>query len=372
MNASKNICLLITTLNPGGAERVVSSLSNELIKDYNVHLILFYKNNYFYEMDKRIKIYPVLNERRISKNILESVLLNIWFLIKSLRYVRENNIDLMISFTTNVNVLSLFVSFFTSIPCIISERNNPNVYIPNNFWRFLRNKTYNFARILVVQTELAKSSFSSIVNENRIIVIPNFVDSTSLSRRVDYLFRENIILTVGRLDQNKNQLLIIQAFKNLNLVDWKLFIIGDGVLRESLERLVKSYKLETNIFFLGNVKNIWEFYNVAKVFVFSSRSEGFPNALLEAFSFGLPCISTNCDFGPGEIISNSHNGLLIGVDDIVSLEKNLLMLCSNDDLCRYLSRNALESAFRYRKDGVLSKWIFIIEQILNAHKVLRD
>jgi len=364
LNTRKNICFLITSLNSGGAERVVASLSNEFIDDYDVHLILFYRNNNFYELDKRIRMYTIFNEPRISKNIFSSVLLNSSLLLKSLRYIKKWKIELMISFTTNVNILSLIISYFLLVPCIISERNNPNIYIPNKIWRFLRNKTYKLAKNLVVQTDFSKKIFSSIVNENKIVVIPNAVDLSLLSRRVNYINRENILLTVGRLDENKNQKLIIQAFKNLNLVNWKLFIIGDGVLRNSLQRLVKLYSLESKIFFLGNVKNISDFYNVAKIFVFSSRSEGFPNALLEAFSFGIPCISTNCNSGPAEIISDSNSGILIDVDDIGALEQELLKLCSNEDLCKRLSINALKSANRFSMGSILQQWSFIINQSL--------
>src|SRR5690606_22940547 len=113
---------------------------------------------------------------------------------------------------------------------------------------------------------------------------------------------------------------------NIKNEDWALHIIGDGVNRNAYESLIKSLNIEHKVKLLGNKTNVDTYYNESSVFVFTSRFEGFPNALTEAMYFGLPSISTDCPSGPSELITDGYNGFLISVEDQQALEVQLKKL----------------------------------------------
>ena len=232
--------------------------------------------------------------------------------------------------------------------------------MPNIFWRILRNFCYPFTNGLIVQTDVIKGFYQKIIQESKIKIIPNPIDEIILSVRKDYNERENVILTVGRLDANKNQRLLIEAFANLNVVNWKLVIVGDGILREEYIKLTSSLGISDKVDFVGNISNVSDYYNKAKIFVFTSQSEGFPNALLEAMSFGLPCISTDCPSGPSEIIKNNENGYLIEVNNRVQLEGQMTNLMNNQRLCLEFSAKALLSIDKYKLQEIYKHWEILI------------
>ena len=111
-------------------------------------------------------------------------------------------------------------------------------------------------------------------------------------------------ITIGRLDKGKNHQLLIKAMQNINA---KLYIIGDGILKNELKNQIKKLNLENKIFLLGRQKNPYKILSKADCFVFSTNYEGFPNVLLEALACELPIISTDCPSGPREILAPDTN-----------------------------------------------------------------
>lgn len=352
----KRIGFLIPSLSPGGAERVIVSLANKFSCRYDVFLIVFYKSETVYSLNENVVLIFLEQEYTPSISFFSAIKNNTRYLKKIIKIVKNYHINLLVGFTTNVNILTVIASIWLRIPNIISERNNPEVYIPNALWKFLRNLLYPFTNLLIVQTEFIKEFYKRIISENKIEIVSNPLNESSLSLRKEYCNRENVILTVGRLDANKNQKLLIEAFANLKLKNWRLVLAGDGILREEYQKITDSLRIANQVDFVGNVSSVWEYYNEAKIFVFTSQSEGFPNALLEAMSFGLPCISTDCPSGPSEIIKNNENGFLIEMNNIEQLENRLISLINSPKLRSQFSVNALSSVERYRMDVIYLQW----------------
>lgn len=356
----KKIAFLIPCLSPGGAERVIVTLANKFTSNFEVFLIVFYKSETLYSIDERINLMYLQEKYSPSSSLSGAIRNNIIYFKKIVKIVKSNQIDVLVGFTTSINIITIISSIFLKIPTLISERNNPEVYVPNTFWRILRDFFYPFTDGLIVQTEFINGFYQRIVQENKIKIIPNPVDEILLSSRSEYRERENIILTVGRLDANKNQKLLIEAFANLNVGNWKLIIVGDGDLREEYEGLTASIGIADKVDFVGNVNKISDFYNKAKIFVFTSQSEGFPNALLEAMSFGLPCISTDCPSGPSEIIKNNESGYLIEVNNREQLEDRLISLINNPKICLEFSAKAIKSTEKFMIKKIYEQWKTLI------------
>lgn len=356
----KKIAFLIPSLSPGGAERVVVSLANKFANKFEVFLVVLNKTETVYIVEKDVNLIYLQEKYSPSNSLIEAIKSNVIYVKKIIKIAKNNQIDLLIGFTTSVNILTIISSRLLKKPNLISERNNPEVYVPNTFWRILRNFWYPSANGLIVQTELIKGFYQKTIQESKIKIIPNPIDEIMLSARKDYSERENVILTVGRLDANKNQRLLIEAFANLKVDNWKLVIAGDGVLREEYKKLTATLGIADKVEFVGNVNNVSDYYNKAKIFVFTSNSEGFPNALLEAMSFGLPCISTDCPSGPSEIIKNSENGYLIEVNNRMQLEGQLTKLMNNPRLCKEFSDKALLSTDKFKIQEIYKHWEILI------------
>jgi len=361
----KTIGFVVPSLKNGGAERVVATLGNFFSKNYGVVIVTLSDSEVFYELNSSIELVSVRNAKP-SKSSIHALLGNYAVVKKIHKTIEDKGIDILISFTTSANVLAINAAKKSKIPCIISERNNAKVVPPNLVWRTLRNKFYKSADFLVVQTSGNKDFYSSIIESSKIKVIQNPVSEkfATLKRSSKADSDITTILTVGRLNSNKAHHIMLMALSKLQSLPWQLIVVGGGPLQNQLQTLSKDLKLDKRVNFTGSIKNVDDYYKHADLFVFTSRSEGFPNALMEAHSIGIPCISTNCDFGPADIITDNSDGFLIPVDDVEALIEKLQMLITNKDLRKKISEKALAQSSRFEMKRIAEIWNNLIQEAL--------
>jgi GalNAc-alpha-(1->4)-GalNAc-alpha-(1->3)-diNAcBac-PP-undecaprenol alpha-1,4-N-acetyl-D-galactosaminyltransferase len=360
----KKIAFVIGALKTGGAERVISTLSNELIEKFEVTIIVFVKSNPFYSLDDRIKIISCFDKIDQPTSIFSSLKLNYNILKKVKKITKEESIDLLIGFITSANVIAVLAAKSNGIPSLISERNDPLKKEIPRFWRLLRRLVYPKANNLIVQTEKVKDIYKAMLKSQEMTVLPNPIAPTLSQLRDSDQNREKIILSVGRFNNDKRQAKIIEAYNSLNLNEWKLLLIGDGPNKEKLNTLIEKYNLDDRVNILSQVKDVETYYNKSSIFVFASKAEGFPNVLLEAMHFGLPSISTDCNFGPSEIINNGDNGFLVGVNDQDELTERLSQLLKDKKLQQQFSERAIESTKKYMSKEVTNQWEILINRYL--------
>jgi len=141
----------------------------------------------------------------------------------------------------------------------------------------------------------------------------------------------------GRLIHSKHHDDLIQIFAQINALKWKLVIVGDDALkqrnREKLEQLIVDLRMEGRIFLAGKRLDVEYFYNKAKIFAFTSSSEGFPNVIGEAMSAGLPVIAYDCVAGPSDLIEDNKTGFLVELHNQKAFKSALTKLMRNEDLC---------------------------------------
>jgi len=367
MTTRKTIGFTIHSLNAGGSERVVTALANELIKHYNVKIITLEQCNSFYELNSNIDLLSCNFNIAKKRNKIGAIKDHLTIVKKISTIVKKESIDLIIGFTTSINVFTILAAKLNNIPVIISERNNPIADSPNTYWRALRNISYKYANYLVVQTSPNKEFFTKIVASKKIVIIKNPVATAVTSKRI--LAQKNtenkIILTVGRLDANKSQDLLLKAFSNIsNQNDWQVQLVGDGHKMKEYKTIAKDLKIDDRTFFEGNVSNIHDYYNNASIFVFTSKSEGYPNALAEALYFGVPSISTNCPHGPADLIEHNTNGILIEVDNQQMLETQLQKLMTDEQTRFKLSENSKTASKKLEIGLITSSWVKYLDELL--------
>ena len=360
----RRIAFIIPSLNAGGAERVVSTLSNALISNFDITIIVLYRCEAFYKLNNNIKVVFCENIYNNKRSFIKGIISHVKF-IKSIKSIlRLNKIEILIGFMTTTNLYAIAVSKITKTPCIISERVHPDYSPISNFVFKFRKYLYPYTNVLVVQTKEIAEYFTETVKPEKIKIINNPINPVLISKKNDNAPKENIILNVGRLDNQKNQEMLIKAFANINNENWKLVIVGDGVEKDNYLDLIKTLNLQNKVELTGNVNDVSMYYNKSKIFAFTSRFEGFPNALTEAMAFGLPCIATNCPSGPAELIEHGNNGFLIPVDDQQSLEDKLVSLMTNDKLRLKFSEECIKNMDKFKIDNVTREWQKTINNLI--------
>ncbi|MFO7792180.1 MAG: glycosyltransferase [Candidatus Saliniplasma sp.] len=226
----------------------------------------------------------------------------------------ENNIDILISFLTRMNVQSILSKslFRNKVKILVSVRNNPIKRNKTSHQKLIK-MLYPKADKVVAQTRGIENILNEKFSTNNTTVIPNMADLTDFKRlaKKDVSKEHEVIfdndftfITIGSLTEQKAQWYLVRCFKRLTRIeqDSTLIILGKGPLERKLKDLVKEMKIEDKILFLGEVKNVFPYLRRADCFVLTSLYEGFPNVLIEAISQDLPTISTDCISGPREIL----------------------------------------------------------------------
>lgn len=360
----KKVAFLIYSLESGGAERVLTTLANNFTNIYEVHIITIINSEIFYKINKSIKMHHCRENEVKKSNFLSSIKSNYILFRKVKNILKYEQIDLLIGFMTTSNVIASFAANTVNIPCIISERTNPYFDKPNFIWRNLVSLSFPKADYIVVQSKMVKSYYEKFIPFNKIVILQNPISSELSCLKNMSSERENVILNVGRLVSSKNQDLLIKAFSNLNNQKWKLIFIGDGPLLSNYKALVNELNQKGKIIFVGKTNDVAKYYNTSKIFAFTSKYEGFPNALIEAMFFELACISTDCPSGPAELINHTENGYLIPVGNQNQLEIYLKKLMNDEALRDVIGKNAYESVSNFEEKLVADKWNELVKKLL--------
>ena len=351
------ILFIISHLTSGGAEKILVELANYFSKGNEVYIITFSKNDSFYDIDKNVK-HIKLNVVKQSYSLKNKIFNNINRILTLRKIIKNIKPDVIISFLTQTNIVSILSITGLKIPIIISEMSIFNSENNNKFWKILRRITYPFSDFLVVLTKDDSKNYSFVKN---IEVIPNFLHINETPNLEE---KENIILAVGRLHPVKQFDLLIKLFSKLD-TNYKLYIIGEGGERKKLENLIKKLKLENKVFLKGQQKDIYKYYKRAKILVLTSKYESFSNVLLEAMYFGCAIVSFNCDYGPRAIIENNKNGFL--VDNEEEFIKKLNLLIRNDNLRKKIAKNAVLRAKDFEFSKIIKKWEELIDNVIKKN-----
>ncbi len=331
-NKINSICFIGQGLEGGGIERTLSSLANYYFElGVKVSIILLFKTDSFYYINPDIKVhYPNISRDNCNKYT---------YAIKLLPYLRNTIIhikpDVVLSFNEWYNPYVLLVTQGLKIPVFVSDRMSPNIKL-DYFNKILKIIIYKKAAGVISQTKYAAEILKRNVNPKQIIVIPNPLNVINDNNKIKY----KSIVSLGRLSKEKGHKYLIEAFSLITASEWELHIIGDGPERVFLEEMSRKLCPDKIVVFHGHLKEFSQIMCKAQIFVLPSLSEGYPNALIEAMSVPLACISTNCVSGPSDIIQNGYNGILVNVGDCYDLADKINMLINDKDLRTKISVNA--------------------------------
>jgi glycosyltransferase involved in cell wall biosynthesis len=355
------LTLVISSLNSGGAERVLSILANAwAARGDQVTVVTTHDAGRAPDYEIRPDV------QLVSVDPHRNGLMRQLMTLSQLRSVfRKSEPDVIISFLNYTNVLVLIASRWLRIPVIVSERLDPSVIKLSLPWSLLRRLTYHWTDLLVAQTATAARRYEPLARE-RVRVIPNPIDSLPhvSAEAPTVSLQRPTFLAVGRLHHQKGFDILISAMARVreSIPEWQLVILGSGDLRNELEAQIATAGLLHHVLLPGRVANPWPWYLAADVFVLSSRSEGFPNVLCEAMVAGMPVIATDCPSGPSDIITDGFDGLLVPTNAPSHLSAAMIRMATDPELRQRLCERARRIRQRYALTSVLVSWDQAIEE----------
>lgn len=393
----KNIAIIVPTLKNGGAERIASNLSLSIPKDYKIHIIVNETSDGDYPYRGTL--------HNLKSKSYNNILLKAFSIINRTIQVKKikkaNNIKISISFLTASNFVNVFSKSgdktILTIHSIMSKVKNVSLYqIIKNL---LIRRLYVRADEIVAVSEGAKLSLvrNYKLDDGLVSVINNIFDISriqelskeSLSNVDSQLFEAPVIVNVGRLSKVKGQWSLIRAFKKIKEQnrDARLIFLGTGELENELKNLVKELELESSVKFIGFTNNPYKYLSKSTIFVSSSTRESFGNAIIEAMACETPVISTDCVYGPREILYPNSDielrtdsieyapyGILSPVSDNyvdyydpelttneTLLAESIIQLLSNETKKEHYKNKGLIRARDFASDMIIEKWIELFE-----------
>lgn len=369
----KRIVILALTLSYGGIEKYISSLCKMFMDDYDVKIICNYKELEkpafdYYNADieyiinhglRTQSIKELLKRKKVVKIILElvnrvKITLQESILVK--QKIKNLKCDVIITTRLKHNQLVNKYLKNSNILKIATEHNSYD--INKNYDKQICRSVSNYDYLVLV-SKTQKSHYDKMFG--RCIYIPNVIDN--IPHEISNLNSLNLI-SVGRLSPEKGFSDLVKVMNNVVKINdkVKLYIAGDGEQKNDINILINEFNLNNNIIMLGyrTQKELEQYYLNSSLYVMPSYSEAFGIVLLEAMSYGLPCIAFDSAKGACEILGN-EKGILIKDRDIQVMANSILKLLNDNERLIHFQDMGRSCVKNYEINKVRKKWINLLE-----------
>lgn len=350
------LAFIIHSLGRGGAERTVVSLAEQFSSSKEVSI---YTNTDVHR-DKFVTDRKIL--RKTYGRMGSSRLTNFYRTIIDFRRIIVNHNALIVFMPTTamkLMIAKLSLGLFGSnckTKIIISERSDPNVSLDSKFSKILRFILYKLSDVVVCQTEGAKLALDPTGSLNVKVIGNGASIPDTHNQKVNSLRKNPVkIAFIGRLTDLKNPLLLPEICEELAKVgiEEPVTIAGGGELASSLTEKFKSQKV-INYVYLGELEKVDDLFEDLGVLVFISKSEGFPNIILEALSWGWEVVSFDVKFGPADIAEYDKRVHLVKYMDIKALVSQISIVRPKMSLVSYTRKFHLHQS--HRKTHIFKLW----------------
>ena len=356
--STTDIVMVIGELTGGGTARVVSNLAREWSdRGKKVEIITFDDGKQdAYPLPPTVKRTP-LGGLESSRHLFSAVSANLSRVSKLRKALKRSGSRKVIGFIGPTNILVILASMGLGMQVVISERNDPARQSFGRMWDKLRVLLYRRADLVTANSAGALKTLSLFVESDKLLLVPNPV-SRPLDAAEPLEKRGKVILSVGRLHQQKAYDILLQSFAEFrkDFPGWTLSILGDGGLKQALKQQADELHIAEAVIFHGQVSDPFSYYGNADIFAMPSRHEGMPNALMEAMSQKLPVIVSDASEGPLELIKQGDAGLVVPVENVSALTAAMVSLAKDDDLRNDLAEKAQKAMADYAAGPVRAAW----------------
>ena len=348
-NSRIPVAIVLTSLDPGGTERQMSELITRLDPHrFEVHVACFRREGLWLPKVERAAASVV--EFRLSSFSSPATAAR---LASFAAWCRRRRIAVLQACDFYANVFALPGGALARVPVRIGSRRDILLPGRSGGQHRLQRYAYRFAHRVVANSRAAAAQAASEgVPERKLAVIPNGIDPDGYRPAVRRRTRR-VITTVANLREGKGHDILFAAASDVirQCPDVILRLVGDGAMREALEQDVRAKGLERHVEFLGHCEDVPDVLGASDLFVLPSRTEAFPNGLVEAMAAGLPSIASDAG-GIPELIQHGVNGLLVPVGDAGALAAAIVSLIADGDRAAALgtaARRTIEARYSYTR-----------------------
>ena len=367
------LIFIANILNPvGGLERTLADKSNWMVAQGHEVLLLTYMQGHepiYYPLDKRVQHVDL--DTPLYKMYQVPPYARFWKYQKIHRTFRRRLSDVITSFKPDVISITIpntedFVYDMLRVAkgvriCIESHLASSFHLLNKPFTeRFIYRlfppiKAYRRCDLLISLTQFDAKSWSDRGVKN-VTIIPNPV--TQYSDQLPVVQRKpGRIIAVGRMYKQKRFNRLIDAFSIIaeKHPSWTLDIYGEGPLREDLQMHIESLGLQERIHLNEPTHDIYAEYLRSEFFVLSSDFEGFGLVIVEAMACGIPVVSTDCPYGPSEIVEDGKTGLLAKME-VQDLADKMEWMIIHTKEREKMGQMARQVAAKYKMENVMKEW----------------
>lgn len=364
-NVRKTIAFYIGSLRKGGAERVFVNLAKYFqAEGYRVVMVTQYQKEEEYELPDGIeRILSDIGEEKVTA----SRAVNFFRRLNKLHAIwKERQPDLVLSCIGKNNFMTVVTTRGTKTRAVVSVVGEAKEEYPSRGMRMLADFLFSCAAGVILQTERSRGFFCRKVGE-KAVILPNSLNPAFIRPRYEGV-REKKIVSVGRMDANKNHEMQLRAFARLKdkYPEYTLVIYGDGELRPYIEETAEELGIAKRVFLPGVVQDVAERIGQASLFLLTSYSEGVSNALIEALALGLPVIATDVPSGgTEELMKDGVNGLIIPAGEQAALTRAMDRLLGDPAYAQQLGREAARIQERLAPERVNPLWKAYFEELMD-------
>ena len=357
----KRICFFCGDITrSGGTERVASRVANALAEEegYAVCFLSLVEQSGtpFYRLAPSIPRYQ-LGNRWIQPGPGYLPLIG-----RLRRFLKEKPIDILIDVDIVLDALSLPAAWRLGTKVISWEHFNAEFELSVPYRRWILRYSVRRSDYVVVLTKGDLENYRRLLGrEERIAQIYNPLDPAHICGNVR---RENLILSVGRLTQQKGIDKLMRVAQSLlpENPDWQWLLLGEGELRPELERYIERNNFQNRMLLMGNVENVDAYLQRAGILVSTSDFEGLPMNILEAKRMGVPCVSFSI-IGPHEIIRDGVDGYLVPPFRCEEMARRISTLIRSPDLREQFGNQALASMEDFETSRIITQWKRVLAQV---------
>ncbi|MGH8789237.1 MAG: glycosyltransferase family 4 protein [Cupriavidus necator] len=350
--AGPAICFLTGTLNVfGGAERMAATVANELARrGHHIHILSLCDPRSCFRLDPAVR-HDALFDRRPSfrSQFLPTI-------ARLRRYLRQHRIAVLVEVDPLLTLFTLPACLGLGVRRIAWEHCNFDQDLGLPLRRIARRLSARTCERIVVLTELDREKWVRSLHCTNIDVIPNTLTFPIPAEPAARTSRTAV--AVGRLTEVKGFDVLLQAWVPIARAfpDWRLRIVGNGQLLESLTQLRDRLGLQDCVRLEPARSDIESVYRDASLLCLSSRFEGFSLVLLEAMAYGLPVVATNCETGVKAMLTHGENAQLSPVDDPAALARGIAAVITSPELAARLSEAGRRHAQRFTPGEIGTHW----------------
>lgn len=362
------LLFFIGNLGVGGAERVTATLGNALCaRGHDVTLVtLDAAVRDAYQLDQRIRRKVLDLAGRNTGLAKVTALLR---RVRALRAAaRESGCDAIVAMMRQEALMAIVATFGLNIRVVVSERSAFWMRPIPPFWFHAFRRLYRYSDAQVVQTEEIARRVAEVTGSRNLRVIPNAVHLPirGTGRIVDPSSvipdGAKMILAIGSKPKTKGFDMALEAFRRLgpDQDDWHLCLLGMSPDHDWFDDIGIRAEWPERLHAVPAVGNVEDWYQRADIFMLTSRTEGMPNALLEAMATGTACISFDCPTGPRDLIQDGENGSLVSAEDVDALSVGLARLVQDAGMRGRFGTRALRVRETHDADRITDLWEQVI------------